>query len=100
MSTTYPDNPRPEYVSDGAIAIIGHWRDDPMHPEHLVRLAHIYEDEDDPESLLTVPEMEELVSIFTDAARWYVRNGVHDMDGALIAQAKYLREQIAIKRGA
>jgi hypothetical protein len=40
---------REDYITDCGIAIISRWRNDPSHPEHLVRLAHIYEDGDDPE---------------------------------------------------
>ena len=89
-----PPLPRGEYFTNAGSAIIGHWRNNPAHPEHLVRLAHMYEDEDDPESSLSLAEMAELVSIFRDSAKWYVQRGIHDMDGSMKAEADHLSQSI------
>ncbi len=85
-----------EYVSDGAIAIIGTWKDNPAR-QYLVRLANIWEDTRDPTTKLTTSEMMELADIFTASAQWYISRGIHDMDGALTVQSKYLKEQVAIR---
>ena len=84
------ENPREEYVTDEGIAIIGKWRRDPAHPPHLIRLSHIYEDEDDPQSKLTESEMWEVVEICTETAEIYRRHGPYDLVPFLRACAQQL----------
>ena len=93
---TSSSSSREEYTSDESIAIIRHWRNSPTHPEpwNLIRLANIYEDEDDPASMLTYEEMAQLVSIFKDAAKWYVQQGIHDTDTFLEVEARHLRQRM------
>lgn len=90
--TSLPPLPREEYITDEGSAIIGRWRNDPLHPPHLVRLAHTYEDEDDPRSVLTLDEMLELATIFNETAALYVKQGSYHVAPFLRAEAAHLEQ--------
>ena len=91
--STLPDLPRDEYGVEGS-AMIGYWQISSSHSEHLICLAHLFEDVDGPAALLTLAEMVELHSIFQETAQWFVQRGIHDRDGSLQAEDKHLRERI------
>lgn len=81
---------RDEYITEEGIAIICRWKADPRHPEHLVRLAHIYEEDDNPSSKLELAEMVELASIFKEAAAAYKHQGLHNVSPFLTTEATLL----------
>ena len=97
MSQSLPPLPREEYFSDEGNAIIGAWRADPTHPQHLVRLAHLYEDEDvsDPDSLLSSEEKAEVSSILHNVAAYCWEQGMQGLPSRLEAKARYLAAQAA-----
>jgi hypothetical protein len=92
MTSTQPLR-REEYDTNCGIAIIGHWMHN-THLEHLIRLAHIYEDEDDPASKLNLLEMTEIMFILRESAVWYVNYGPHDVHPFLLAEANHLCQRI------
>ena len=84
---------RQEYCNDHAIAIVGRYERHPTHPSHLIRLAHLYEDEDEPASQLTKEHIPELVSVFRETATKYAREGLYDVIPFLRSEADYLQQR-------
>lgn len=64
-----PSTPRVIYSSDTARALIARWHKNPIHYDHLIRLANLYEDEEDPTNKFTADEAHEIANIFNETVQ-------------------------------
>jgi hypothetical protein len=90
-------SPRPSYDTDEAVAIIAKWKHTSSHPEHLLRLAHMYEDDDSCDDKFSAAELLELMDIFQQAAENCDKAYVHDVGAFLRAHRDRLQDILCIK---